>query len=195
MANPRHDDRSAHSARETVRQIGERTADETRRVGESAVDAGQDLARVGADVMQRNAEIFQNTLRFGLETVAAVMGRSSDQLSRTLGLSGDEVHEATERSTRSAASILHSTSAAAQGVSGMSQEYFAFIRQQIETSIDQMNKFSRCRTPQDLAAVQTEFVQQMLESAIQSGRRIADLSLKVADDAARQMSSSEKRAA
>jgi len=196
MANPRQEDRSIQSARETVRQIGESTAEETRRMGETAAEAGQDLARMSADAMQRNAEIFQSTLRFGLDTVTAMMGRSTDQLSRNFGLSGDGVHEAAERSTRSAASILHSTSAAANGVSGMSQECLALVRHQIETSMDQMDKLSRCRTPQDVAAIQTEFVRQMLESFIQSGRRMADISLKVADDAAKQITpTTGKRAA
>src|SRR5262245_24139678 len=98
MATTRQEDKLIQSGRETVRQISESAAEETRRIGEIAAGAGQDLARVGADVMQRNAELFQNTLRFGLETATAVMGRSTDQFSQTL-------HQAAERSTRNATSI------------------------------------------------------------------------------------------
>ena len=42
-------------------------------------------ARAGADLLQQNAETLQNALRFGLDMTTAVMGRSTDQFSRTLG--------------------------------------------------------------------------------------------------------------
>jgi hypothetical protein len=196
MVNPRPEDKVTQSARDTVRRLGESTAEETRRMEASAAEAGQNLARVGADVMQRNAEVVQSALRFGLEMTTAVMGRSTDQFSRMFGLSGNEAQQAAERSTRGAASILHARSTAAKGMSGMSQEYFAFVRHQIENAMDRMNELSRCRTPQEFAALQADFMRDTIESAIQSGRRIADMSLKLADDTTTQMTSmKEDRAA
>src|SRR5262245_55259299 len=167
MANPRQEDKATQSARDTVRRFGESTAEETRRMGETAAEAGQNLARVGADVIQRNAEVIQNALRFGVEMATTVMGRSTDQFSRTLGLSGDEAQQAAERSTHSAASVLNSTSAGAKIMSSMSQEYFAFFQRQVESSMDRINELSRCRTPQDVAALQADFLRQTIESAVQ----------------------------
>ena len=87
MADARQEDKSRHTVEETVRRTGEKTAEQTRRIGESAVESGQQVARVSADLLQQNAETLQNALRFGLDVTTAVMGRSTDQLSRTLGLS------------------------------------------------------------------------------------------------------------
>ena len=196
MADARQEDKSRHTVDETVRRAGEKTAEQTRRIGESAVESSQQVARVSADLLQQNAETLQNALRFGLDMTTAVMGRSTDQLSRTLGLSGDEVQQATERSSRNATSVLQSTAAVTKGMNGMSREYFALVRHQIESTINRMNELWACRTPQDVAAVQSEFLRETVETAVQSSRRMADMSLKAADDAAKHIARDmERRAA
>jgi phasin family protein len=196
MADARQEDKSRHTVEETVRRTGEKTAEQTRRIGESAVESGQQVARVSADLLQQNAETLQNALRFGLDVTTAVMGRSTDQLSRTLGLSGDEVQQATERSSSNATSVLQSTAAVTKGMNGMSREYFALVRHQIESTINRMNELWACRTPQDVAAVQSEFLRETVETAVQSSRRMADMSLKAADDAAKHIARDmERRAA
>jgi len=196
MANPRQEDKSIQAAEDAVRRTSEKTAEQTRRIGETAVEAGQEVARAGADVLQQNAETLQSALRFSLDTATAAMGRSTDQFSRTLGLSGDEAQHAAERSARSAATVLQSTTAIAKGMSGMSQEYFAFVRHQIESSMERMNELWRCRTPQDVVAVQTDFVRETVESALESSRRMADISLKATEDTAKRMAQTvERRAA
>jgi hypothetical protein len=218
MANPRQDEKSAKNIEDTAHRTSERTAEQTSRigqaaaeqtarigqaaaeqttrVGQAAAEAGEEVTRVGADLLRQNAETLQNALRLGLEMATAVMGRSTDQLSRTLGLSGTEAQPATERSARNAATILHSSTAVAKGMSGMSQEYFAFVRHQIESTMNSMNELWGCRTPQDVAAVQSDFVRETVESALDSSRRMANMSLKVADDAAKDMAqNTERRAA
>src|SRR5688572_16222005 len=39
---------------------------------------------------------------------------------------------------------------------GVSREYFQMVRHQVEKSMDRMNQLWTCRTPQELAAVQTD---------------------------------------
>ena len=196
MANSRQEDKTNQAAPDAIRQMSEKTSDQTRRMGETAVEAGQEVARAGADLLQQNAETLQSTLRFGLDMATAVMGRSTDHVSRAFGLSGDEVQQSTERAARNAATILHSSTALAKGMKGMSQEYFAFLRHQIENSMERMNELWRCRTPQDVAAVQSDFMRESVESAMESSQRIADLSLKVTNDTTRSMAHNlDRRAA
>jgi len=195
MANPRHEDKSNEAAPDAVRQTSEKTADQTRRIGDTAVEAGQEVARAGADLFQQNAETLQSTLRFGLDMATAMMGRSTDHVSRAFGLSGNEVQQSTERAARNAASILQSSTALAKGMKGMSQEYFAFVRHQIENSMERMNELWQCRTPQDVAALQSDFMRESVESAMESGQRIADMSLKVTNDTARNMTQKMDRRA
>ena len=53
-----------------------------------------------------------------------------------------------------------------------------------------MNELWSCRTPQDFAAVQSDMVRETVETALESSRRIADMSLKMADDAGKQIKQS-----
>jgi phasin family protein len=197
MANPRQEDRSTQSM-EDARRAGERTAEQTarirqtaveqtRRVGEAAAEAGEEVARASAHLLKQNAETLQDVLRFGLDMTTAVMGRSTDQLGHTLGLSGDEAQEAAERSARNAQTILYSTTAAATAMSGMSRECFELVRHQIENSMNHMKELWHCRTAQDIAAVQSDLLRDAVGTVVESNRRMADMSLRVTDDVAKRM--------
>ena len=61
---------------------------------------------------------------------------------------------------------------------------------QLEKNMDHMNELWSCRTPQDFAAVQSDMVRETVETALESSRRIADMSLKMADDAGQQIKQS-----
>jgi hypothetical protein len=203
MANPRQEDKSQNieeTARRTTEntaaqtnRIGQAAAEQTERVGKAAADAGEEVARVSADLFQKNAEALQNTWRFGLETATAMVGRSTDQLGRTLGLSGNGAQQATERSARNAEAVLYASTAATKVMGGMSREYLGLVRHQWEKAIDRMNDLWSCRTPQDVAAVQTDLMCETMGSVLESSRRIADLSLKLVDDATKHMNENTER--
>jgi phasin family protein len=201
MANPRPEDKSTEGMEDAARRAGERAAeqttrigqaaaDQTARVGQAAAEAGEEVARAGADMLKQNVETVQNAWRSGLEAATSVMGQSSEQFGRTLGLSGEGVQkatEATERSARNAQTLLYSGTAAARVMGGMSQEYFQMVRHQVEKNLDHMNKLLNCRTPQDFVAAQSDMVRETVETALESSRRIADMSLKMADETGKQI--------
>jgi hypothetical protein len=189
MANPR-DDKSTQNIEDTARVASERATEQTARMGQVAAEAGDEVARAGAQLLQQNAETVQNAWRFGLDMATKVMGRSTEELGRTLGFSGNEAQhaqQATERSARNTETILYTSTAATRMMSGMSQEYFEFVRQQMEKSMERMNELWRCRTPQDLAAVQSDVLRETVGSVLESSRKMADMSLKLADDATKHM--------
>ncbi len=171
---------------DAARRLGERAAEQSTR----AAEAGQEVARASADVLKQNVEALQHTWRSGLEAATSVMGRSSEQFGRTLGLSGEEAQkatEATEHSARNAQALLYSGTAAAKVMGEMSQEYFQMVQHLVEKNLDHMNKLLTCRTPQDLAAAQSDIVRETVEIALESSRRIADMSLKMADETGKQI--------
>ena len=189
MANPR-DDKSTQNIEDAARHASESATEQTARMGQVAAKAGDEVARAGAQLLQQNAETVQNAWRLGLDMATKVMGRSTEELGRTLGFSGNEAQQAqqaTERSARNTETILYTSTAATRLMSGMSQEYFEFVRHQIEKNMDRMNEMWRCRTPQDVAAVQSDLVRETVGSVLESSRRVADMSLKVADDATKHM--------
>jgi len=52
----------------------------------------------------------------------------------------------------------------------------------IEQNMDRMNQLWTCRTPQDFATVQIDMMRQTVETAIESSRKIADMSVKMAEE-------------
>jgi hypothetical protein len=193
MANPRPEEKSNPNVHDGGQRTAEKATEQTARIGLAAAKAGEQVAQASAHMMQQNAEMLQNTCRHGLDIGKTIADRSADQLSKTLGLTGDEAQRAIDRSTRNAETIVYSASAIARGVNGISQEYFALLRHQLETSLDRMHDIWRCRTPQDLAVVQTELMRDTIRGALDSGRRIADVSLKVADDAGKHITETIER--
>jgi phasin family protein len=204
MANPRQEDKSTQAMEDAARRAGERTAEQTTRIGQAAADqtarfgqaaaeAGEEVARASANLLKQNVETIQNAWRFGLEAATSMMGRSTEQFGRTLGLSGEGVQateQATERSARNAQTLLYSGTAAAKVMGGMSREYFQMVRHQVEKNMDHMNELWTCRTPQDFAAVQGDMLRETVETALESSRRIADMSLKMADETGKQIKQS-----
>ena len=197
MANPRQEDKSMQGMEDVARRVGEKAAEQTTRIGQAAsaqtsatAEAGEKVARASADLLKQNVETLQEAWRVGLETATSAMGRSTEQLGRTLGVSGEGVQhatEATQRSTRNVESVLYSGTAAAKVMSGISREYFEMVRQQLEKNMDRMKELWACRTPQDFAAVQSDMMRETVEIALESSRRAADMSLKLVEEAGKQI--------
>jgi len=123
------------------------------------------------------------------------MNRSTDQLSRTFGLTGDEAQQATERSVRNTQTVMETASAVTKGTNEISKEYFQLARGQLDKNMERMNELWRCRSPHEFLAVQSDLIRDTMTGVLESGRRVADLSLKLADDAGRRMASNMQRAA
>jgi phasin family protein len=196
MADNRQDrDKSNQRADESFRQTGEQAAEQTRRIGLAAAKTSEDLSRASADLLRQNAEMVQNAWRFGMEAVTQVVNCSTDQLSRAFGLTGDEAQQATERSVRNTQTVMESASAVSKGTNEISREYFQLARGQLDKNIERMNELWRCRTPHEFVAVQSDLIRDTMTGVLESGRRLADMSVKVADDAGKRMASNMQRAA
>lgn len=204
MANPRQDDRSTTPrVEDTVQQMGDRTAEQANRASQAAgkmaqagADAGGKIAEAGASLLHQNAETIQNALRASVDLATSLMGRSTNQLlDRTLGSPGKEAEQITERTTRNAEAILYSTSEASKAMSEISREYFEFTKQQVEKSIERLNQLQTCRNPQEFAAAHSDFVREMMAGFFESSRRMAEMSLKLADNAGKRVTQVDRHAA
>ena len=122
------------------------------------------------------------------------MQRSKDQLDNSLQfLSGREAEQATERAARNTEVILSSSTEASKVMGGISREYFEFAKHQLEHGIQRMNQLQSCRTPQEFAAAQGDFLREMMAGAFESSRRMAEMSMKMAEDAAKRVSQNLER--
>ena len=80
-------------------------------------------------------------------------------------------------------------------MNGISREYFELARNQFQSQLERMNQLWACRSPQEFAAVQTEIMLDAVKGMLERNRRMADMSVKLADDAGKRISESMQRAA
>jgi hypothetical protein len=193
MANPRQEDRANQTVEETVRLTSEKTADQANRFGRVVAETGEEAVRASANLLQQNAETLQNVWRFSLDIPSVVMGRSADQIGRTLGVSGNDAERAVEHSARNAEMILYSSAAMSKVMTGMTREYTELWRNQIENNMGRMSDLWRCRTPQDVVAVHSDLVRDSMGALLESSRRLADMSVKMVDDTTKQINQTVER--
>jgi hypothetical protein len=197
MASSRQDEKTTEKTTQTVaenvRRTGEQATEQARRFGSATMNAGEQAAEAGADVFRHNAEVVQDAWRSGMELATTVTRRSADQFARVFGLSGDEGQEATQQAARNVEAMFRSTGAFAQGMNGIAREWLNFIRERTESNLNRVGELWRCRTPQDLVAVHSELIRDNVEGVLETGRRVAGVSLKLADDASRKMTETTDR--
>jgi hypothetical protein len=196
MANSRQEEKTAQTteaAAESTRRAGEQAAEQASRLGRAAADAGEHVAQVGADVFRHNTEAVQNAWRSTMELATMATQRSADQFVRAFGLSGNESQEATQQAARNVEAMAQSSGALAEGMSGITREWFDFVRDRMDKNLERLDELWHCRTPQDVVAVQSELLRENVEGVLQTSRRVADASVKLADNASRKMTETVDR--
>jgi hypothetical protein len=158
---------------EAIRAVHSLT-DETAKVSEHA-------ARAGADVLQRSMEITQEALQLSLKMVE----RMADQFTSALLPVGQESEELARRSSQNIEAVSEASTILARGVQDASRDWFGLVQDRWDKNLDGMNEFVRCRSVQEVFAVQSDLMRDTLEQAITTSRRIAQMSMRVADEATR----------
>lgn len=192
MATNRQEEKTMNqSTEQTTRKV----AEETRRAARRMADIGERTARANAEMVEGNTRAMHQMWQSGSELASRLASRSVDQFARTLGVTNDEAEDIAQQSSRSLGAIVQSTALLSNGMRAVWTESFELMRRQFERSLDHMDELARCRTPQELAAVQSDAVRRQLEAMIQSTHRIAEISLQTAGEASRQVSETVERVA
>jgi phasin family protein len=175
MANSRHQERSFESS---AAQVEYKVGEEATRATRDIADFNKRAARTNVDMLRSGMETARH-LGVEAELTSSLAKRSTDQFGRALGLAD----VTPEQASRNLSAIMQISQALNEGVRKVSDEWFKFARARIERAFEHVDKAMRSRTPQELAAIQTEAVRDNLESMLQSTRRIAELSQQTANEA------------
>jgi len=135
----------------------------------------------------------QEALQSSAEIAARLTERSADQFGRVFGLPGEEAQKTAQKSSDNIDAIIHSSAALAEVSQSISREWVNFTRERIEQNFDRFEALLRCRTPQELTALQSELMRDNLESFLQCARRIAQKAMQMADEATRQVAEGEEQ--
>lgn len=182
------------SSEQTARDATRRVSEETDRAAQMAAEVSEHAARAGSEIVQRQTEVVNQAWETTNKMAAQLTQQSASQFARAFGLSGEEAQQAAQRSSVNLDAVIGSSAAIAEAMQKISREWMEFAQSRLEQNLERFQALTRCRTPQDFAAVQSEVVRDNLEGFVQSARRTAEISARMADDAMRKLAESADRA-
>ena len=160
---------------------GARTA---RTVTDEAARVGEQTARAGADIARRGTEAARNAMESGLNTATQTFERVTDQFTKVLGFSGPQAEELARRSSENIQAVTQASTVLARGAQEVSQEVFGLVQDRLTKNLDAVNRIVGTRSVQDFVAVQSDLARDTLQQVIETNKRIAEVSLRIADEAA-----------
>lgn len=176
------------AVRRTETEVRRAEARREREEIDAAEQAAENIAstvRAGADGAQQIARTTQDAFQNGVGTAANVAQRSIGQLLEMFGLAGQQPQKRREQTTTIVHTMTESTAVLIRSFQDVSREWAEMSRTLFQTNLDGFNAMARCRTVQELFAAQSSLMRENLELTIENSRRLAKLSVDVADEAAR----------
>lgn len=176
----RAENRRAREQVETVRRVTEDTADTLR----ASMESFQTMARSMQEAMQSS---------FGVVTELA--SRSTGQATQAMSFPDGEAKGLTEQASRNLQAVAQSGTALAHGIQDISRECLELSQRRLQRNLDGLNALTRCRSMTDFMVLQTSLIRDNLEQTVENSRRIAELTIHMADEATRMVASQAEKTA
>ena len=172
--NDNDQNKAADEAARTARTV----TDETARVGEQT-------ARAGADIARRSTETARDAFQTGLNTASETFQRLSDQFTQVLGFNGPQSEELSRRASQNLQAVSQASTVLARGAQEATREVLNLVQDRVQKNVEAVSRIAGVRSVQDFVAVQSDLARDGLQQVIDTNKRIAELSVRVADEAAR----------
>lgn len=200
MAAPRTEEKISEIHRDKPAsqsaQDGNRAmSDATDRMARTAADVSERTSKIGAEALKRSGEAAKQVWEASSEVAARLTGKSADQFSRVLGFSGEDTQKAIHESSQQFEALMQSSGVVASASQDISREWLDMTRQIVEATIDRSESFARCRTPQDIFAMQLQLASDNIKTLLQGTHRISELSGRAAQDAMTKISEKARQVA
>jgi phasin family protein len=174
-------DKTTDAAR-NVADEGARTA---RAATDEAVRFAERTARAGADAARRGTETARDALNATFNTATEAFRGATDTFTQMLGYNGPQAAELARRSSRAIQAVTEASSVLARGAQELSQEVFGLIQDRVQRNAEAVTRIASVRSVQDFVAVQSDLARDNLKHVIDINKRIAERSLRIADEASR----------
>jgi phasin family protein len=183
MANPSYDhtNKAATAARDAANEAA-RTA---RSVSDEAAKVGEHSARAGADMARRGAETARDAMQSGVNAATESFKQVTEQFTKALGFAGPQSEEVARRSSQNIEAISQTSAILARGAQDISREWVNLAQDRLSKNLDAFERLARCRSVHDFVATQSELLRDHLQQVVDTGRRVAELSVQVSDEAAK----------
>lgn len=166
-------------------KAADEAARRARTVTDEAARVSEQTARAGADIARRSTEAARETFQVGLNAAAQSFQRMTDQFTQALGFNGPQTEELARRSSQNVQAVTQASTVLARGFQEASDEVLRSAQDRLTKNVDGLNRLAGCRSVQDFVAVQSELVRDNLWQVIDTNKRVAELSVRIGDEAAR----------
>ena len=183
MANPQFNTQAREQAKKDEQD--HKAAEAARAVTNEAAKAGEQSARAGADMARRGAETARDTVQSGVTMATQSFQRLNDQFTQALGFNGPQAEELSRRSSQNLQAVSQASSVLMKGAQEVSREVIQLVQDRMQKNVEAVSRLAGTRSVQDFVAVQSDLVRDGLQQVIDTNKRIAELSVRAADEAAR----------
>ncbi len=164
-------------------------------VADEVTDASDHAARASAEIAQSNAETVRQIMQSGLSVATQAAERSVEQFTAIFGLSGERAEETAQQSSRNIKAIAECNAVLVRGFQDISREWASLAQDQLQRNLDAFNAVLRSRSWPDLVAAQSSLARDNLELLVTNTRRLAELSIGVASEAAEKITAEAEESA
>ncbi|WP_052954821.1 phasin family protein [Microvirga vignae] len=166
----RADGRQAREQVEAVQRVTENVSDTLR----ASVEGAQTMVQALQEVVQTSFGAFSELTRRSTAQSLPMAGRSD---AVALGLS--------EEAAKNLRAAAQSSTAFARGLQEVSREVVDRSQQRLQRNLDGLQALARCRSITDVVEVQSSLLRDNLEQTVENSRRIAELTIQMAEEATR----------
>jgi hypothetical protein len=176
----RADTRRAREQSEAVQRVTEDVADTLR----ASVEGAQTMAQAMQEAVESSFGAFSELTRRASSQGLQIFGRPEGD---TLGLS--------EEAANNLRAAAQSSTALARGFQDVSREVADRSQKRLQRNLDGLQALARCRSMTDVVEVQSSLLRDNLEQTMENSRRIAELTIQMADEAVRSVTVQAERTA
>jgi phasin family protein len=131
--------------------------------------------------------------REGLRIASETSQLLTDRAAQLFGFAGDRGQELSRQSSQNLEIVTEASAVLMRGFQDISQEVIGLVQERAQRNLEGLAALTRCRSLQDFLAAQSEFARTSLEQTVESTRRLAEVSTRVASEASRTLSTQADR--
>ncbi|MBV8848647.1 MAG: phasin family protein [Methylobacteriaceae bacterium] len=145
------------------------------------------------DTATTQNETVRDAMEFGVNNTVKNFQKATDQFAQAVNFVGPQAEELARRSRENIEAVAEASTILVKGAQEISREWFALMQERMAKNLDAMSRLSGCRSLHDFVAVQSDIARDRLGLNVESGRRIAEMSARVANEAAKVIQSQAGR--
>jgi hypothetical protein len=151
------------------------------------------MASAARNVERISADAAQDLTQSGLDMTAESTRRLTDQVTRLFGFSAEGTTDLARQASQNFEAITEASEVLVRGFQDVSREWFSLTQEGLQKNLEELNALAGCRSVSDLMVVQTSLVRENLQQTLDMGRRLAEVSTRVANKASQTTMTVQRR--